>query len=279
VQLSLQRVDGALHAPPSGLVPVSLSWSAAQPFTAGRDTITLHCSEQQLGGGAGEFADFLLLQSSSGQLNFTLPHGVGCTFQVRYTQGGAALLGLAAGSAGAAAAAVLASSEPLPLGATTDAVATRLTFGPQAGSMQLTWTSMNDTAPAAVQVGLAPGGPYLWSFAAAFPPTTYKAADMCHSPANETSLVGFLHPGFYHTAALQLNASTRYYAVYGQAGGALAPELTFLTRAAPGPDVPVKFAAFGDSATYFVFPGSITTVDMILALNADAGPLDFVAIM
>jgi hypothetical protein len=41
--------------------------------------------------------------------------------------------------------------------------------------------------------------------------------------------------------------------------------------------VPAKFAAFGDAATYFVFPGTVSTVSNILALDADEGPVDFVA--
>jgi hypothetical protein len=39
--------------------------------------------------------------------------------------------------------------------------------------------------------------------------------------------------------------------------------------------VPVRIAAFGDAATYFIFPGTVSTVSTILALNADED-VDFV---
>ena len=166
-----------------------------------------------------------------------------------------------------------------PLGADTDPVGTRLALGDAPGDVLLTWSSMDCTAAAVAHVGTAPGGPYPLIFTAAGAPRTYAAADMCHAPASAAGPTGYVHPGYFHTVALNLSAGTRYYAVYGQAGGALAPETSFRTRRPRGPDVPARIAAFGDAATYFVFPGTVTTVDNIVALDAsldDDGGIDVV---
>jgi hypothetical protein len=141
---------------------------------------------------------------------------------------------------------------------------------------------MDATAPAIVRAGLTRGGPYTLNFTAAAAPKSYRAADFCHAPANETSPVGFLDPGFFHTVRLSgLAPGTRYYAVYGQAGGAEAPETSFRTRPLAGPDVPTRFVAFGDAATYPVFPGTVTTVDLIDALDTSdpQRPIDLVAMI
>jgi len=145
----------------------------------------------------------------------------------------------------------------------------------------LTWTSLNDTATAYALVGTSPGGPYTMRFTASSPPVTYAASDMCHAPANETGITSYLFPGWFHTVEITgLQPGSVWYAVYGQDGGELAPELSFRTRPTPGPDVVTKFAAFGDSATYPVFPGTVTTVDLVLAVDAsEEGPLHFTSVI
>lgn len=181
-------------------------------------------------------------------------------------------------------ASLLARSEPVQLGADTDPSATRLAYGSGAGDMLVTWTSENATAPAYVRWGTTPGGPYSDTVYASSPAITYVPSDMCHAPANTTGIGSYLPPGYFHTVALRLQAGTRYYAVYGQDGGAVAPEITFVTRSAPGPDTPVTLVAFGDSATYPIFPGTVTTFDLILALDAEGnggtgGGVDMVAMI
>ena len=261
------------HAPPSGLVDVIVSWSA--PWSPVEDVITLSC------GGASpswDVADYFAVPAgaASGSRTLQLPHGTGCAFALAYEAGGGALFGRgdASGWRGRAAAAAVP-----PLGADTDAVGTRLALGDSAGDVLLTWGSLNGSAPAYVRVGTTRGGPYTQVFRATSPPRTYAAADMCHAPASEPSPAGFVFPGYFHTVALNLTEGARFFAVYGQEGGVEAPETTFRTWRAPGPDVPARFAAFGDAATYFIYPGTVTTVDDIAALDAaldDDGGIDFV---
>ena len=243
--------------PASGLRYVNATWATPYADTHG-DVLTLHCA-----GDARTLGDFFDIPTPSGSLLLTLVHGVGCQFEVRYARG-----------FGTVTAAALAPR----LGADTDPVGTRLAFGDAPGDMHLTFTSMDSTAPAYVAVGTAPGGPYTLNFSCA-EPTTYRAEDLCHAPANSSSIAAYLFPGFFHTATLSLAPGTRYYAIYGHAGAAPAPETSFRTRAAPSANTPTRFAAFGDSALYPVFPGTVTTVDMILALDAEEAPLDFVAVI
>lgn len=274
-RLTASRDDGATSAPPSGLVSVTVRWAAAH---AGDDLVTLHCA----GDAAPGIGDYWRVSgAASGSFSITLPHGIGCSWELRYVRGGGAAVEADAtaggNAAGVAAPVVVATTGPLALGANTDAVGTRLAFGDAPGTILLTWGSLNATAPARVRVGTARGGPYPLVFTAP-PPTTYAAAELCHAPANESFVTSFIFPGYFHTAELTLNASTRYWAVYGQEADA--PEVEFSTRAVPGPDTRTRFAAFGDAATYPVFPGTVTTVDLVLALAREGdAPLDFVAVI
>jgi hypothetical protein len=260
----------------SGIAEVRLEWSAG---AAAGDVIALYC------GAAADDADFadFLNAGAAGVATVRLPRGVaGCAAPIfRYLRGGAHFIGRGDGSTTDTVVRA-AETAPLSLGDTTDPVGTRLAFGDSPSDMLLTWTSLDGTAPAVASVGTARGGPYALNFTATGPPRTYKASDLCHAPANETGPASFLDPGFFHTVRLSgLAPGARYFVVYGQVGGAEAPETTFRTRAAPGPDVPVRFAAFGDAATYPVFPGTVTTVDLILALDAldPERPVDFVAMI
>ncbi len=264
------------HAPPSGLVDVRVAWAAeAAGWVAAEDVITLACAADAA---LHDVVDFFGVDAPAGERTVRLPHGTGCDFHFNYVRGGAALFAAAGGGGAGRGAARAGAPARAALGADTDAVGTRLAFGDAPGDMLFTWASLDGAARATVRVGTAPGGPYTMNFSApGAAARSYKAADMCHAPASEASPVGYVFPGFFHTVALNLTAGTRYYAVYGQAGGAEAPETSFRTRAARGPDVPARFAAYGDAATYPVFPGTVTTVGNILALDADgATPIDFV---
>lgn len=274
---------------PSGLIPATIRWSFAPEDAAEEacadDAILVYCSES-----SERFEDFGdLVQVSSQRKSRKGPSSVpvrllahaGCALVFRYVDHGALLLSSGTATTTACPLRVSLSSAPVSLGADTDAVGTRIAYGDGIGDMIFTWTSMDASAPASVRVGTQPGGPYDLVFSASAPPVTYEASDMCHAPANESGITSFLPVGFFHSVVLQsLAPATRYYAVYGQAGGAEAPETTFRTRAAPGADVPTRFVAFGDSATYPVFPGTVTTTDMIIALDAGSeGPVDFVALV
>ena len=261
--------------PPSGVVSAVVSWPALAVAARAGDAITLHCA----GADMADLGDLLVLTAThvaAGRVTVPLVRG-GCAYELRYIAGGAALLSgmLASGAV------VAAASAPIALGADTDASGTRVAFGDTAGDLQLSWFSGNATARAYVRVATAAGGPYGPPIYAGAAPVTYATTDMCHKPATEASIVAYLSPGYLHTVALPLNASTRYFAVYGQEGGAEAPETSFRTRSPPGPDVRTRFAAFGDSATYPVFPGTVTTFDLIDAMDAegDATPIDFVAVV
>lgn len=256
-RISIVGGEHESHSPASGVLSVTLEWSVPSAVRDGRggDAITVHCANAS--GGDADFGDFYLVPqtaSSGGEIRGAtrvrlLAH-TSCALEFRYLLGGAAFVGGPSTAAGDVAAVVVAAvSSPVRVGSATDAVGTRLSYGDGAGEIQLTWTSMDGAASARVRVGTSPGGPYPLVFSAASAPVTYKAADLCHAPANATGITSYLDPGFFHTVLLSLNASTRYVAVYGQEGGAEAPETTFMTRAAPGPDVAVKFAVFADSAT------------------------------
>ena len=246
----------------SGLVPVTVAWSSPSP--AERDAIALHCTGDPLTVG-----DYFNLTGASGSFPVPLVHGTGCRFEFRYIQGGL----------GTAAARVTAITPAPALGADSDPVGTRLSYGDAAGDVLLTFASLTNssTAPGYVSVGLAPGGPYAQHFGTA-PPTTYHPQDLCHAPANTSSITSYIFPGYFHTATLRLSPGTRYYAIYGHAGSPPAPETTFVTRSLPTPGQPTRFAAFADSALYPVFPGTVTTIDNINALDSDEGPIDFVTV-
>jgi hypothetical protein len=264
------------HAPPSGLVEVRVEWEAAgwSP-RANEDAVAVHCSPDAE---AWDVADFFVVPAgeASGARTLVLPHGTGCDFSFAYIRGGAALF--AGSTSDAAPWYVAGTARSVRLGDDRDPVGARLALGDAAGDILLTWGSMDGTAAAVVHVGTTRGGPYTLSFRST-DARTYRADDMCHAPASEASPVGYVFPGFIHTVALNLSTSTRYYAVYGQENGTLAPETSFRTRPQPGPDVFTRFAAFGDAATYPVYPGTVTTVANIVALAAateDDGGVDFV---
>ena len=257
VRLALALASVAPGSPAHpGVVLVNASWSTAFAATAG-DALTLHCA------GSADLGDYFDVPAPAGWVLLPLLHNIGCSFEVRYARGMRAVVAAA----------------PAPsLGADSDPVGTRLAFGDGAGDMQLTFGSMDSTAAAYVAVGTSAGGPYPLNFSCA-PPYTYRAEELCHAPANQTGILSYLFPGFFHTCALALAPGTRYYAVYGHVGGAPAPETSFRTRRLPAPDAATRIAAFGDSALYPVFPGTVTTVDMILALDADEGEIDAVAVI
>ena len=269
-------VEVPTRLPPSGIVVAVVAWPPSLGAAAG-DALTLHCSAHT---SAADFGDILILTDAhvaEGRVTVPLVRSR-CSYQLRYIRGAAALV---AGTAAARDAEVIAASAPVVLGADTDASGTRVAFGQAAGDIQLSWFSGNATAPAYVRLSKVSGGPYGPPVYADAPPVTYTAADMCHAPATTSSIVSYVDPGYLHTVVLRLNASERYFAVYGQTGGIEAPETSFRTRKTPGPDVPTRFAAFGDSATYPVFPGTVTTFDLIDAMDAegDDEKIDFVAVV
>jgi len=269
------------HAPPSGLVEVRIEWqTAGWAPRAGEDVVALHCAADAA---VWDVADFFAVDAAAGSRTLLLPHGTGCDFSFAYVRNGAELFASGGGSSNnnnSNATWYIAGAAPsVRLGDDRDAVGTRLALGDAAGDILFSWGSLDGNATAFVRVGTARGGPYPLVFSSR-DARTYRAEDMCHAPASQASPVGYVFPGFVHTVALNLSTGTRYYAVYGQDGGALAPETSFRTRPQPGPDVFTRFAAFGDAATYFVYPGTVTTVDNIVALAAatdDDGGLDFVA--
>lgn len=250
-------------APPSGLVPVTVTWSS--PTWTSSDVIALACS------GEKDLGDYYNLTTPSGSFTTNLVHGLGCTFEFRYVAGG--LLSSSSGSR------VVSMASPPPLGDDRDPVGTRISFGDGVGDILFTFSSLTNGS-AYVNVSTTPGGPYTQKFFTASP-VSYRAEDLCHAPANTSSILSYIFPGYFHTATLTLAPATRYWAVYGHtsAGASVAPEVSFLTRSPPSPSTPTRFAIFADSALYPVFPGTVATVDNINALDADGGaPIDFVAV-
>ena len=141
--------------------------------------------------------------------------------------------------------------------------------GSNATSMWVSWTSASNATPT-VRLGTSPG---VYTTATAGATRTYTAADACNAPANTTSVLYYLDPGYVSDVHLTgLVPSTRYYIAYGQNSSALITG-SFRTGPVVGPDVPVAFAAFGDMALSFD-PGATSTVRSIAARNAS---LDFVA--
>jgi acid phosphatase type 7 len=287
------RVSLTILSPavPTGVAAARVDWSVpagyeltgspAWPF------LTLHCA----GGADADIIDAAPLPAAqgAGATELRLPAVGGCDYEARIlvvtTPPGAPSVGAApvllAALPATAVVSVAARSGAVPvLSADTDPVGTRLAFGDAPGDVLVTWTSMNATAPAFVRVGTTAGGPYPLTFGAPAAPVTYREGDLCHAPANESSVVSYLFPGWFYTVPVTgLAPGATYFAVYGQDGGTVAPEVSFRTRLPPGPDVPVRFAAFGDSATYPVFPGTVTTVDLVLAEHAEGGGLNFTAVI
>ncbi len=247
--------------PSSGLFIANVSFSGGALTFPTEDVISLHCV-----GEASAGASFPV-SAPSGSFLVPLARGVQCGFEFRY------LRSIASGDAEVAAAARVPA-----LGADNDPVGTRIAFGDAPGDMIFTFTSMTNSTqdPAYVAVSLTPGGPYVVNVTAV--PSSYSAEDLCHAPANTSGIASYLFPGYFHKAVLQLEPATRYYATYGHAHGVPAPETSFRTRAPPSPETPTRFAAFGDSALYPVFPGSVTTIDTINAIDANVGEVDFVAV-
>ena len=248
----------------SGLTLVNVSWSSdasddvSSTASSVSDRLTLHCA------GDASVGATWTVSVSSGSLIAPLASGVPCSFEFRYWSGREE--------------AVVGSVAVPPLSADNDPVGTRIAYGDTAGDIIFTFTSMtNDTADAAyVAVSQSPGGPYQNYSAVAM---SYAADELCHAPANETGIASYLFPGYFHRAVLTLEPSTRYYAVYGHRKGVPASETSFRTRSLPSPETPTRFAAFGDSALYPVFPGTVTTIDSINAVDADIGPVDWVAVI
>ena len=249
----------------SGAVSANVSWWCdAEDCTS--DIVSLHCAGDL---GATAPGASWPVSAPSGSFLAPLALGVRCAFEFRYYQ--------RPGAAAAALAPVAAAPVPA-LGADNDPVGTRIAFGDAAGDIIFTFTSMTNSSldPAFVAVSLSPGGPYSLNFSAEA--SSYAAEDLCHAPANTSGIASYLFPGYFHRAVLRLAPATRYYAVYGHRHGAPAPETSFRTRAPPAPETPTRFAAFGDSALYPVFPGTVTTMDNINALDADVGPIDWVGV-
>ena len=278
VSLSVEPIS--LHT--SGLAHVNVSWVSSSSNVK-NDVITVSCAEPE----DTLFGDYFPIHNSIGFEIFTLPRGIGCRFVFSYIRGATLYLGpqpdipiLAETSTFQLSSTpyLAALSEPLSLGNATDPVGTRIAFGNNPGEILFTFVTLDNTEPAWVRVALQSGGPYTQVFSTEM--ITYDANDMCHAPASERFITGFIFPGYFHTANLTLLPDTRYYALYGQGNSTNAPEATFKTRKAPSPDAHVKFVAFGDSATYPTFPGTVTTVDLIVALDADGDVnVDFVAIV
>ena len=263
----------------SGLAHVNVSWSS-KLMDIQDDIITVSCAEPE----DTLFGDYFPVDSATSFKVFVLPRGVGCKFVFRYIRGASSYIGpqpdipLSADGTPRSTAILVAEAKPLSLGNDTDPVGTRISFGNNPGEILFTFATLDNNSSAWVRVGQQSGGPYTEVFSTEM--ITYDASDMCHSPATDRFITGFVFPGYFHTANLTLLPDTRYYAVYGQGNSTTAPEATFRTRKAPSPDSHVKFVAFGDSATYPVFPGTVTTVDLIVALDADGDvPVDFCAIV
>jgi len=263
----------------SGLAHVNVSW-VSKSNNVQDDVITVSCAEPE----DTLFGDYFPIDSAESSKVFILPRGVGCKFVFRYIRGATSYMGvqtdipLSADVTPLRSAVLAAEAKPLSLGIDTDPVGTRISFGNNPGEILFTFVTLDNSSTAWVRVGLQSGGPYTEIFSTEM--VTYDATDMCHAPASERFITGFVFPGYFHTANLTLSPDTRYYAIYGQGNSTSAPESTFKTRKAPSPDAHVKFVAFGDSATYPVFPGTVTTVDLIVALDADGDvPVDFCAIV
>jgi hypothetical protein len=106
--------------------------------------------------------------------------------------------------------------------------------------------STNASAAVVVQIGTASGA-YDLPNATDAESTTYGAEDLCNAPANTTDPFYWQWPGyFHHVTARNLAPGTRYFARPVADGVHAGPEVTFVTGAALGADVPVHFAAFGD---------------------------------
>lgn len=149
----------------------------------------------------------------------------------------------------------------------------RVAYGPSPQtSIWLSWTQDANTTRPFVRIGLESnqytttvyasnttsntGGPYY---------DTYYPEDLCGRPANITSVLYYMWPGYFANVLLtHLLPSTKYYAVYGSEESSLSKETSFTTGKAVSPDTPVRIASFGDMA--LSVQGAMSTVHHIVQL-------------
>ncbi|XP_066927057.1 uncharacterized protein [Clytia hemisphaerica] len=99
-----------------------------------------------------------------------------------------------------------------------------------------------------------------------FTSNTYKAGDLCHSPANDT---GFWDPGYIYDVLLTgLEPNTKYYYTIQNEQNTSSIR-SFMTAIPAGDKTPYKFFAYGDQGTDNAPQGKATAKNVILNLQQD----------
>jgi len=145
----------------------------------------------------------------------------------------------------------------------------RLAYGTSPQSeMWVSWTSFDAKNQASVLIGSAPGV-YDLPMVNASAPITYAKGDGCGT------MKGYTAPGFFHHALVSgLEAGRRYYFRPVQ-NGIAGKESSFVTGTALGPDVPVRFAAYGDQYISAGDGAAATASHLVERISSD-NPLQFV---
>lgn len=114
-----------------------------------------------------------------------------------------------------------------------------------AGEMNVMWVS-DLSSMSVVQYKLSSSSSSTAPMNATGVSHTYKASDMCNSPANLTSALKFRDPGFIHNVVItDLVPATGYTYRFGS-DGHWSEWFNFTTQAAPGSSTPVDMFVYGD---------------------------------
>jgi len=101
------------------------------------------------------------------------------------------------------------------------------------------WTTRDSNTPQ-IKWGTESGN-YQWTKEATS--TTYRAEDMCDSPARD---YGWIEPGMIHQVTLtSLTPGMRYFYIFGDVYG-WSEESSFKAAPVPGPDVTTRVLSIGD---------------------------------
>ena len=139
--------------------------------------------------------------------------------------------------------------------------------------MFVSWVSGSQHS-SSVQYGRQAGGPYAYNVATYESASTYKAEEVCNSPANTSAQTYWRFPGYFHHVLLQdLATHTRYYYKYGNDVDGWSEERSFLSRADDTVEE-IKFLGYGDQD--WDEPGSVQTSALALRDVVSFGFDDFV---
>jgi hypothetical protein len=153
----------------------------------------------------------------------------------------------------------------------------RIAYGPQPSSdMWFSWTADSNASRPFVFIG-SESNNYTYKFYAVSSIgsgvdgqywDSYYQKDLCGSPANISSVLYYMWPGYFANVLLSdLKPNTKYYAIYGSDESVMSAETTFTTGKSPDPDTPVRIASFGDMA--LSVKGAESTVRHVVQLHEE----------